>query len=578
MNQTRVFLLLAWMAVAALLWMEWGKFTAPKEAAAPVATAIAPAADATVPTASAQATAVPEATLPSVPAANADSTVPTLEPVTQPAPVAPIAGTVTVTTDVLRVVLDGGNLLQADLLKYPQSKAIGSAPVRLFANDAEHYYVAQSGWINTGGNAPNHLGGFVPEQAGELALAEGGGEVVARFVWNGPDGVSIRRSYTFKRGQYVVDVRDEIANTGGAAWQGQVYRQLVRKPPVVETGFTHPESFSFRGAAWYSPEEGYDRRKFDKYLNDGKLDLVVQQGWIAMLQHHFFSAWIPRGEDKIVVSLDAPAGGAQALVRELGPAIAVSPGQQADSEARLWVGPKLVEQMQAQNVPGLLRAVDYSQFKIFAVIAEGLFWVLGKLHGLFGNWGWAIIGLVVLLKLALFPLSNAQYKSAAKMRKFQPRMQQLKERYGDDRAKYQQALMELYKKEKINPMAGCLPVIPQVIIFMALYWMLAESVELRQAPWTLWIQDMTARDPFFILPVLNVAIMFFTQKLTPMVGMDPMQQKMMQFMPLAFGAILAFLPAGLVLYQVANGGLGLLQQWYMLRKHGEPAKKAEVAK
>ncbi|MFT3763750.1 MAG: membrane protein insertase YidC [Pseudoxanthomonas sp.] len=557
MNQTRVFLLFAWLIVATMLWFEWGKFNAPKEAATPAA-----------------ASAQPPATA-AIPAPTADATVPTVAPASPPAAAAPAAGAVTVTTDVLRVVLDGGSLLQVDLLKYPQSKAAGSAPVRLFANDAEHYYVAQSGWINAAGKAPNHLSGFAPEQGGALTLADGAGEIAASFLWNGADGVSIRRTYTFKRGQYVVDVRDEIANAGAAPWQGQAYRQLVRKPPVVETGFTHPESFSFRGAAWYSPDSGYQRRKFDKYLDDGKVDLPVQQGWIAMLQHHFFSAWIPQAGDKVVVSLDAPAVGAQALVRELGPAVAVAPGQQASSEARLWVGPKLVEQMKAQNVPGLLRAVDYSQFKIFAVIAEGLFWVLGKLHGLFGNWGWAIVALVVLLKLALFPLSNAQYKSAAKMRKFQPRMQQLKERYGDDKAKYQQALMELYKKEKINPMAGCLPVLPQIIIFMALYWMLAESVELRQAPWAFWIHDLTARDPFFVLPVLNVAIMWFTQKLTPAVGMDPMQQKMMQFMPLAFGAVLAFLPAGLVLYQVANGGLGLLQQWYMLRKHGEPAKAAK---
>jgi len=568
MNQTRVFLFFAWLIVATLLWMEWGKFNAPKDAAAPTQPAAAAPAAAPIPTAT-----VPSATATAtVPAASAG--VPTVA--STAAPAAEAANTVTVTTDVLRVVLDGGNVRQADLLKYPQSKAAGSAPVRLFADDAEHYYVAQSGWTNVAGNAPTHVSGFVPEQGGTLALADGANEVAVPFVWNGPDGVSIRRTYTFRRGQYAVDVRDEVTNAGGTPWQGQIYRWLLRKPPVVKTGMTNPESFSFRGAAWYSPDTGYERRKFDKYLEDGKVDQSMQQSWIAMLQHHFFSAWIPQADDKVTVSLDAPNGGAQALVRELGPAVEVAPGQKAASEARLWVGPKLVEQMQAQNVPGLQRAVDYSQFKIFAVIAEGLFWVLSKLHGLFGNWGWAIIGLVVLLKLALFKLSAAQYKSAAKMRKFAPRLQQLKERYGDDRAKYQQAMMELYKKEQINPMAGCLPVIPQIVIFMALYWMLAESVELRQAPWTLWIQDLTARDPYFVLPVLNMAIMWFTQRLTPMTGMDPMQQKMMQFMPLAFGVVLAFLPAGLVLYQVANGGLGLLQQWYMLRKYGE-AKPATAA-
>ncbi|GAB2511066.1 membrane protein insertase YidC [Pseudoxanthomonas sangjuensis] len=567
MNQTRVFLFFAWLIVATLLWMEWGKFNAPKDAAAPVTPAVNPVAPPPPTAGATDSVAVPQVAVPvSRPAAALPSAAATPALATN---------VVTVSTDVLRVVLDGATVLQADLLKYPQSKTAGSPPVRLFASDAEHYYVAQSGWMNAAGNAPTHLGGFVPEQAGAIELQDAN-EIVVPFVWNGKGGVSIRRTYTFKRGQYAISVRDEVINNGGTPWQGQIYRWLLRKPPVVKTGMTNPESFSFRGAAWYSPDTGYERRKFDKYLEDGKVDQSMQQSWIAMLQHHFFSAWIPQADDKVTVSLDAPNGGAQALVRELGPAVEVAPGQKAASEARLWVGPKLVEQMQAQNVPGLQRAVDYSQFKIFAVIAEGLFWVLSKLHGLFGNWGWAIIGLVVLLKLALFKLSAAQYKSAAKMRKFAPRLQQLKERYGDDRAKYQQAMMELYKKEQINPMAGCLPVIPQIVIFMALYWMLAESVELRQAPWTLWIQDLTARDPYFVLPVLNMAIMWFTQRLTPMTGMDPMQQKMMQFMPLAFGVVLAFLPAGLVLYQVANGGLGLLQQWYMLRKYGE-AKPATAA-
>ena len=252
--------------------------------------------------------------------------------------------------------------------------------------------------------------------------------------------------------------------------------------------------------------------------------------------------------------------------------------QGAATQARLYVGPKLVSEIRAQQVPGLERAVDYSQFSILAILGEGLFWVLSHLYALFGNWGWAIIGLVFLVKLALYPLSAAQYKSFAKMRKFQPRIAQLKERYGDDKQKFQTAMMELYKKEKINPMGGCLPILVQMPVFLALYWVLVESVELRHAPWIWWIQDLTARDPYFILPVLNVAVMWFTQKLQPSPGMDPVQQKMMQFMPVAFGVMMAFFPAGLVLYWVTNGSLGLLQQWWMMKKHGEPAPKAAPAK
>src|SRR5690606_37348363 len=198
----------------------------------------------------------------------------------------------------------------------------------------------------------------------------------------------------------------------------------------------------------------------------------------------------------------------------------------------------------------------------------GLFWVLEKLHRLFGNWGWAIVGLVLLVKVLLFPLANAQYKSMAKMRKFQPRMQQLKERYGDDRQKFQVALMELYKKEKINPVGGCLPILLQIPVFLALYWVLLESVELRQAVWIPgWIDDLTARDPYLVLPAVNMAVMWATQKLTPTPGMDPMQKKMMQLMPLIFGVLMVFFPAGLVLYWVTNGALGLLQQWWNIRRY-----------
>ncbi len=565
MNQTRVFLFVAWAAAAIFLWTQWGKFTAPKFEAAPAQIA-------------APTSTIPAASVPGSTASAADASVPQVAAVATPtATAAPVAASVTVQTDVLRVVLDGGSVSQADLLRYPESQDKGAAPVRLFAADAANYYVAQSGWINAAHNAPTHLSGFVPEKTGPVELGDAN-EVSASFVWTGADGVGIRRTYTFKRGEYVIGVHDEIVNHGAAPWQGQSYQQLLRKPPVLESGFTHPEAYSFHGAVWYGANDGYNRYKFKDFLADGKVDKTVQQGWVGMLQHHFFSAWIPASDAKVTVSLDAPDNGAQALIREVGGNVVVAPGQQISSDARLWVGPKLVEQMKALQVPGLDRAVDYSRFSVLALLCQGLFWILGKLHALFGNWGWAIIGLVVMLKAALFRLSAAQYKSAAKMRKFAPRLQQLKERYGDDQAKYQQAMMELYKKEKINPVAGCLPVLPQMIIFMALYWMLAESVELRQAPWMLWIHDLTSRDPFFVLPVLNVAVMFVTQRLTPAVGMDPTQQKMMQIMPLGFGAVLAFLPAGLVLYQVTNGALGLLQQWYMLRKYGDSKPDAKPAK
>ena len=569
MNQTRVLLMIAWLFVAVMLWMEWGKFNAPKvEATAAPAAAIRAANTAdTVPTA-APVTAAPAA---------ANGTVPDAAPLagatSAPAPAVSAAPRVVVSTDVLRLVLDGGSVLQADLLQYPQEKKPGSAPVRLYDADAAKFYAAQSGWTSAANAAPTHLSGFVPEQAGaELALAPGQEEIVAPFVWHGPDGVSIRRTYTLKRGDYAVQVRDEVSNVGSATWQGNVYRQLLRVPLQLSSSITKPQSFSFNGATWYDGE--YQRRPFKDYLDDGPVDKSTSQGWIALLQHHFFSAWIPQASDKIVISLAAPNHGAQALIRETGPAVSVAPGQRATTSARLYIGPKLIAQMKAQQVPGLERAVDYSRFAPLALIGEGLFWILNHLHALLKNWGWSIIGLVVIVKLVLYPLTNKQYESAVKMRKFQPRMAQLKERYGDDRQKLQLAMMDLYKKEGVNPMSGCLPVLVTMPIFLSLYYVLVESVELRQAPWFGWVQDLTAQDPYFILPVINVAIMWYTQKMTPTAGMDPTQAKMMQFMPLVFGVMMAFMPSGLVLYWVTNGALGLLQQWWVYRRHGQPVPAA----
>ena len=558
MNQTRVLLMIAWLFVAMMLWMEWGRFNAPKaEAAAPAAATVIAANTADTVPAATQVASVPAA----VPPASAT---------TAAAPAASAVPRVTVSTDVLRLVLDGGSVVQADLLRYPQEKKPGSAPVRLFNADAAKFYAAQSGWTSATNAAPTHLSGFVAEQpATSVALADGQAQLVVPFVWHGPDGVSIRRSYTLKRGDYAVQVQDTVSNAGGAPWQGNVYRQLLQVPQHYSSSITQPQSFSFNGATWFDGQ--YQRRPFKDYMEDGPVNQQTTQGWVAMLQHHFFSAWIPAANDKVEISLAAPNGGVQALIRETGPGLVVAPGQQASTSARLYIGPKLISQMKAQQVPGLERAVDYSRFAPLALIGEGLFWILNHLHALLKNWGWAIIGLVVVVKLALYPLSAAQYKSMAKMRLFQPRIQQLKERYGSDQQKFQQAMMELYRKEKINPMGGCLPILVQMPIFLSLYYVLVESVELRQAPWFGWVQDLTAQDPYFILPVLNIAVMWLTQKLTPTPGMDPMQARMMQIMPLVFGVMMAFMPSGLVLYWVTNGALGLLQQWWMGKRHGTPA-------
>lgn len=552
MNQTRIFLLFAWLMVASLLWVEWGKERAAKNAPAVAAQTTAQAIPSMVPGRN------------TVPVANASVAGLAAQTVAAPAAASPV---VTITSDVLRLTTDGGSVRSADLLAYPQTRAAGSPPVQLFSDNPAHFYEAQSGWVDDSGAAsPTHAAGFQPASAANTyALANGQASVTVPFVWTGANGVSIRREITLKRGSYAVDVRDTVTNAGAQPWKGYVYRQLVRVPPDIKSSMVNPESYSFHGSTWYSAEEKYERRPFTKYMDDGKLDRTITGGWLAMQQHHFLSAWIPQADQAALYSLDKQ--GSLASITAQGPSFNVAPGQQATTAARLWVGPKLVAALKAEKVPGLERAVDYSRFSMFAVLGEGLFWVLSKLHALIGNWGWAIIALVVLLKALLFPLSNAQYKSAAQMRRFQPRLQQLKERYGDDKAKYQQAMMELYKQEKINPAAGCLPIIPQILIFMTLYWTLSESVELRHAPWMGWIQDLTARDPYFILPILNAGIMFMTQHLTPPApGMDPMQQKIMKFMPLAFGLLMLFMPAGLVLYWVTSGLIGLAIMLYINKR------------
>jgi YidC/Oxa1 family membrane protein insertase len=283
-----------------------------------------------------------------------------------------------------------------------------------------------------------------------------------------------------------------------------------------------------------------------------------------MIQHYFFAAWIPPAEEQVTYSTQVlqTSGWPRYIAREVSPVQSARPGENVEFSSLLYLGPKLQEQLE-EVAPGLEHTVNYG---IFTVFSKPLFWLLSHIHSLVGNWGWAIVLLTVLVKAAFFKLTETQYKSMARMRKLQPRIEQLKERYGDDRARMSQAMMELYKTEKANPLAGCLPMLVQIPVFIALYWVLLESVELRQAPFILWVSNLSARDPYFVLPLLNAGFMIATQRLTPMAGMDPLQRKMMNLMPVAFAVMFAFFPAGLVLYWATNAGLSLAQQVYITRK------------
>jgi len=572
MNQFRTFLIFAWILVATILWMKWNEeqvrppqaqtTAAPATETAPIQGLPAPSLSGSVPTA-----AVPAAS--GVPAAPGSVAQAMSAPSASPA--------ITMSNDVLRVVLDGGSVRRAELLRYRVSREPDAPLVQLFDERAKQFYVAQSGWVGAQGlPAPGHNGGFVAEtSASDLRLSDGAKEVSARFVWTSPEGVSIRRTWTLARGDYALKVRDEIVNRGSKPWTGFVYRQLSRVPHDYQRSMFNPETFAFSGAAWYSPAQKYEKRGYEDFLDGDALEQIdaknVTGGWVALLQHYFFTGWIPQKDQAANFEI-AHTGGVYGI-SATGPEFTVAPGTQTSTEAKLWIGPKDPERLAAQAT-GFDLTLDYG---VFTILAKPIHWLLAMLHKVTHNWGWAIVLLVLLIKLALYPLSAAQYKSMAKLRKLQPRLQQLKERYGEDKQKFQMAMLELYKKEKVNPAGGCLPILIQMPVFLALYWVLIESVELRQAPWMLWIQDLTARDPFFILPVVNAAVMWFTQKLTPMAGIDPIQQRMFQLMPVIFGVMFAFFPAGLVLYWVTNGALGLLQQWWMMRMYGDKSS-AVVAK
>jgi YidC/Oxa1 family membrane protein insertase len=560
MNQTRTFLMFALLAVAFLLWQAWEQDYGPH----PVTQQPSAAA-----TTNGDGAPAPGAA-PSIANGSADS--------------GAVAQLITVSTDVLRLTIDtrGGSIVRSELLKYPVTprtkKDPDPAPIRLLDDGAADYFAAQSGLVSADGAAPDHRAVFQAAQT-SYTLADGQDALNVDLTWTDASGVKVVKRYTLHRGSYVIDLDQQIANGSGKNWDGNAYRQLQRvdRPPPVYSNFLQRISdqsrFGFFGAAWYSPEQKFNKEAFDKFEKE-PLQSQVTGGWISMMQQYFLGAWIPPAKEADTFStavVDEPGSALRYVIRSVGPQISVAPGQQASSTAQLYVGPKLPEQLQT-IAPGLELTIDYGMLKIFA---EPLHWVLAQLDKLTGNWGVSIVLLVLLINLVTFKFTNAQFESAAKMRKLKPRMDALKERYGDDRQKMQQAMMELYKKEKVNPAAGCLPLLITIPIFYGLYYVLRDSVELRQAPFFGWIHDLSAADPYFVLPILYTVVMLVQQWIMPATaGMDPTQAKMMKFMPLMFAVIFLFFPSGLVLYYVVNGLCKLLQQWWVTRRAEAAQAKA----
>jgi YidC/Oxa1 family membrane protein insertase len=486
-------------------------------------------------------------------------------------PVAASKDLIQVKTDVLSLEIDpvGGDVVQLRLPLYPRRQDHPEVPFQLFDNGGERTFLAQSGLTGTNGPDARATGRPVYVAAQKsFQLADGQNDLVVDLKFSDA-GVNYIKRFTFKRGLYDLTVTYLIDNQSAQPWNGSLFAQLKRDASADPSSTTATGTATYLGAAMWTPSEPYKKVSM-KDIDKASVKDTVQGGWVAWLQHYFVTAWIPNKADSNTVTTRKDSAG-NYIIGFTGPAMTVAPGAKAETTATLYAGPKSQAVLKELS-PGLELTVDYG---ILWFIAQPIFWLLQHIHSIVGNWGWSIIFLTMLIKGLFFPLSAASYKSMARMRAVAPKLAQLKEQHGDDRQKLSQSMMELYKKEKINPLGGCLPILVQMPVFLSLYWVLLESVEMRQAPWLLWITDLSIKDPFFILPIIMGATMFIQQRLNP-TPPDPMQAKVMKLMPIIFTFFFLWFPAGLVLYWVVNNTLSITQQWYITRSIEAKAKKAEA--
>ena len=550
-----------------LIWDAWNKHTGqpslfgptPVAKPAPAGASGAPGA-VPVPTAATPATAAAPTAAPGVAPA-----VPTA------AASAPVARQVTVSTDLVKATLDsqGASLVRLELLKQTDQND-RSRNVLLFDQSAQRLYTAQSGLIPPAGGAglPNH---HTPMELmpGDLSLRDGSSELQVRFESAEVGGVKLAKIYTFRRGDYVIGVRHEVINRSGAPVNPRLYLQLVRdgNPPAGESSFY----FTFTGPAVYTDASKFQKIDFktiEKHQAGDKPDHAVggDNGWVAMVQHYFASAWLVDNASGAKLAREFFTGKVGTNTYSVGmflPVGEVAAGASKAFDAQLFAGPQEEDKL-AALAPGLELVKDYGWFTI---LAKPLFWLLTKLHGLLGNWGWAIVALVVLLKMAFYWLNASAYRSMAKMKAINPKVMEMRERLKDKPQQMQQEMMRIYREEKVNPLGGCLPIVAQMPFFIALYWVLLSSVEMRNAPWIGWITDLSAIDPFYILPLLMTATSLLQTWLNP-TPPDPVQAKMMWIMPLIFSVMFFFFPAGLVLYWLTNNILSIAQQYLINKQLG----------
>jgi len=489
------------------------------------------------------------------------------------------AKVITVKTDVLAVEIDllGGSITKLDLLAYPIEKENtvvsklrsmaglsvsekNKAPVRLFNPDQEKMFVAQSGLIaaSDSASAADHHTVFSNEQA-SYDLQPGQDSVTVPLTWTDSNGLVVSKTFTFKRGSYDITLQQNVKNSSQKPWSGRQYSQLLRVPFNENNGGMLTGLRAFDGGVIYTEKEKYQKISFDD-MADENLDVATKGGWTAMIQHYFASAWIPPADQENHFYTKQLKDG-RFVIGSYSPPVTVAANSETHFESKLFAGPK-IQPIMEKIAPGLELTVDYN---VLTFIGKPIYWLLNKIHSLIGNWGISIIGVTLCIKLLFFPLSQASFKSMAKMRKVQPRLKELQERFADDRQRFNTEMMSLYKKEKVNPLGGCLPILIQIPVFMALYWVLGETVEFRQAPFMLWIQDLSVQDPFYILPLIMGVTMKIQQSLNP-APIDPIQAKVIKMFPVVFTVFFLFFPSGLVLYWVVNNTLSIFQQMYITKQ------------
>lgn len=477
-----------------------------------------------------------------------------------------------VKTDVLDLTIDlkQGDIVNGELLAYPLSVEEKNKPFPLLQNDANTRYVANSSLFVASGQTIQslQLGFSTSEQ--QYVLTPDQDKLVVTLNGQQADGLQVKKEFVFTKGSYLIDVNYKILNKGSSEWKGYMNTQLLRSSPQEDKSSVFHVG-SYTGASFSNPGvHRYQKVSFSD-MTKANLDVDATGGWIAMQQHYFLSAWVPpvSSENKLYTR----AVGGDYTIGAVSQPITVKPDEQKEVGSQLYIGPEDTGVLKSIS-PSLDLTVDYG---ILWFVSSLLFSLMKMINNVVGNWGLSIVLVTVLIKLAFYRLSAKSYKSMAGMRKLQPKLQALRDRYGDDKAKISQATMELYKQEKVNPLGGCLPILIQIPVFIALYWVLLESVELRQAPFIFWIKDLASADPYHVLPLIMGATMLIQQKLNP-APPDPVQAKVMMFLPILFTGLFWSFPAGLVLYWIVNNTLSILQQWYITRKYDEkPVKKLVAA-